>query len=151
MPPLAAGFMLDADGGEHLSFSGAQVVIKASADTTGGAFTIIEEVDPLDTPPHVHEHEDEIFYIVEGEHVLSVGEEAFELGPGGIAFGPRGISHAQRRVTPRTGRLLTLFQPAGFEGFFRDLAEAERAGTIGPEAYASVSKKYGITWLDRQE
>jgi len=52
-------------------------------------------------------------------------------------------------MAPRMGRLLTLFSPAGFEGFFRELAEAERAGTIGPAAYARASKKYGITWLDR--
>ena len=139
--------MLDPADGEHLTFSGAEVVIKASADTTGGAFTIIEEIEPLDTPPHVHEHEDEIFYILEGDHVISIGERAYELGPGGLAYGPRGVSHGQRRLVPRQGRLLTMFAPAGFEGFFRELAEAERAGTIGPAAYAGVSKKYGITWL----
>ena len=40
-----------------------------------------------------------------------------------------------------------MFSPAGFEGFFRELAEAERAGTIGPGAYAEASKRYGIIWL----
>lgn len=49
---------------------------------------------------------------------------------------------------PRTGRILIMTSPAGFEGFFRELAEAETAGTIGPEVYARVSERYGITWLD---
>ena len=57
-----------------------------------------------------------------------------------------GIPHAQRRVVPRTGRILVLTSPAGFEGFFRELAEADRAGVIGPDSYARASKNYGITW-----
>jgi len=144
---LPLGFMLDADHGERLRFSDADVVIKASADTTGGAFAIVEEIAPLDTPLHVHEREDEVFYVLEGHHVVEVSDQAFRLGPGDLAFGPRGVPHAQRRVVPRTGRLLTMFSPAGFEGFFRELAEAERAGTIGPGAYAEASKRYGLTWL----
>lgn len=149
MASLPFGFKLDADDGERLRFSDAEFVVKASADTTDGAFTIIEEIAPLDTPLHIHEHEDEVFYVLEGEHVFQVGEQEFQIGAGGLVFGPRGLPHAQRRMAPRTGRLVTLFSPAGFEGFFRELAEAERAGTIGPAAYARVSKKYGITWLDQ--
>jgi hypothetical protein len=32
-------------------------------------------------------------------------------------------------------------------GFFRELGAAEHAGTLGPDAYATASEKYGITWL----
>lgn len=149
MPSLPAGFTVDAGGGERLSFSGAEFVVRASADTTGGAFSIVEEIAPLDTPRHVHQREDELFFVLEGEHVFEVGDEAFRVGPGGLAFGPRGVPHAQRRIVPRTGRVLTMCSPAGFEGFFRELAAAEREGSIGPAVYARVSGRYGITWLDR--
>ena len=53
----------------------------------------------------------------------------------------------QRRVVPRTGRILILTSPVGFEGFFRELAEADRAGAIGPDTYARVFEHHGITWL----
>jgi mannose-6-phosphate isomerase-like protein (cupin superfamily) len=142
-----APFKVDAGGGERIRFSDAEFVIRASAESTGGSFSIIEEIDPLDTPLHVHRDEDELFYVLEGEHVFTVGEREFEAGPGGLVFAPRGVPHAQRRVLPRTGRTLTMVSPAGFEGFFRDLAAAEREGTIGPEAYAEVSERYRITWL----
>jgi mannose-6-phosphate isomerase-like protein (cupin superfamily) len=122
-------------------------VIRASADITGGAFTIFEENEPVDTSLHVHENEDELFYVLEGEHVFQVGDQEFQAGPGGVVFAPRGVAHAQRRVVSRTGRILVLTSPAGFEGFFRELAEADRAGALGPDAYAQASKKYGITWL----
>ena len=37
--------------------------------------------------------------------------------------------------------------PGGLEGFFRELAEADAEGRLGPEAYAAASERYGITWL----
>jgi hypothetical protein len=64
-----------------------------------------------------------------------------------VVFGPRGVPHSQRRIVPRRGRLLEFFSPAGFEGFFRELSEAEDSSTSMPEAYLRVSKKYGVTWL----
>lgn len=121
--------------------------VKASAESTGGAFAIVEEVDPLDTPAHVHANEDELFFVLEGEHVFHVGEEEFAVGPGATVFAPRQVPHAHRRVVPRTGRFLTMVSPAGFEGFFRDLSAAEAAGGAGPDDYERASRKYGITWL----
>ena len=141
------GFALADDAGEQLRFSDAEFLVKASAETTGGSFSIVEEVAPLDTPPHVHANEDELFIVLEGQHEFTVGETVFDVGPGAVVFAPRGIPHSHRRVVPRTGRFLTLVSPAGFEGFFRELSEAERGGTIGPDAYARVSERYGITWL----
>jgi mannose-6-phosphate isomerase-like protein (cupin superfamily) len=145
---VATGFALAADEGERLAFSDAEFLVLASAETTGGAFSIIEERDPLDTPRHVHEREDELFYVLEGEHVFTVGEVEFRAGPSGVVFAPRGVPHEHRRVVARSGRFLTLISPAGFEGFFRELSDAERDGTIGPEAYARASQRYGIRWLD---
>ena len=119
MPATPDGFALAGDAGEQLRFSDAEFRVKASAETTGGSFSIVEEVAPLDTPPHVHANEDELFIVLEGEHEFTVGETVFDVGPGAVVFAPRGIPHSHRRVVPRTGRFLTLVSPAGFEGFFR--------------------------------
>ena len=141
------GFALADDAGEQLRFSDAEFLVKASSETTGGSFSIVEEVAPLDTPPHVHANEDELFIVLEGEHEFTVGGTVFDAGPGAVVFAPRGIPHSHRRVVPRTGRFLTLVSPAGFEGFCRELSDAERDGTIGPDAYARASERYGISWL----
>lgn len=95
----------------------------------------------------MHENEDELFYVIEGEHVFRVGEDEFRAGPGSVFYAPRHVPHAHRRLVPRTGRFLTMVSPAECEGFFRELSEAESAGGAGPEAYERASKKYGITWL----
>jgi mannose-6-phosphate isomerase-like protein (cupin superfamily) len=133
---------------ERLVFGEVTVVIRVSAEDSGGAMTVLEEVPPMvDTPLHVHSREDELFYIVEGEHIVQRGQEEFRLGPGEAIFCPRGVPHAQRRVEPGVGRELVVLTPGGFEQFFRDLAEAERNGTLGPDAYAAASEKAGLTWL----
>ena len=140
--------MLGASEGERLVFGELTILVRASAEATGGGFTIFEEVPPLaDTPLHVHDREDELFYVLEGDHVFEVGGEELSAGPGGLVFAPRGVTHAQRRVVPGEGRLLVLTVPGGLEGFFRELAAAHEAGTLGPDAYASASENYGITWL----
>jgi quercetin dioxygenase-like cupin family protein len=132
---------------ERLTFGEVEILVKATADTTGGTLTVFEENEPVDTPLHVHEHEDELFYVLEGEHVFQVGEREHRAGPGELVFAPRGIPHAQRRVMPRQGRTLVLTAPGGLEGFFRELADAHSDGSLGPHAYARASERYGITWL----
>ena len=133
---------------ERLVFGEVTVVIRVSAEDSGGAMTVLEEVPPMvDTPLHVHSREDELFYIVEGEHIVQRGEEEFRLGPGEAIFCARGVPHSQRRVERGVGRELVVFTPGGFEHFFRELAEAERNGTLGPDAYAAASERAGISWL----
>ena len=61
MTAYAPAHQVEAEGGERLRFGEVEVVVKASADTTGGAFTIFEENEAVDTPLHVHENEDELF------------------------------------------------------------------------------------------
>jgi quercetin dioxygenase-like cupin family protein len=139
--------LVEASGGEILKFSGLTIAIRASSETTGGAFSVLEELPPLfDTPAHIHANEDEYFHAVEGEHVITVGDQEHRLAPGEGVFAPRGIPHAQRRVEEGVGRMLIVVAPGGFEGFFRDLAAGEADGR-GEAAYAEASEKYGITWL----
>ena len=133
---------------ERLAFGGVTIVLRATAATTGGALTVFEEVPPMvDTPLHVHSKEDELFHVLAGEHVVQLGEREHRLGPGDTIFLPRGVPHAQRRVVPGHGHLLVVTAPAGFEQFFRDLAAADEAGRLGPEAYADASERAGIDWL----
>lgn len=140
------GHKVGAEGGERLHYAGMEFAIRASAASTDGAFSIVEEIHPVDAPLHTHAHHDEFFYVLEGEHVFTVGDTEYPAGPGDAVFGPRGVPHAQRRLIAGTGRILTMFSPAGFEGFFRDLAEAGRRGHDGPEQLARIAADYGASW-----
>ena len=107
----ASGYALGANDGERLAFGGGTVLIKAAS----ALFTIWEELPPLlDTPLHVHEHEDELFHILEGDHVFLCGGDEFNVGPGGFLALPRGVPRAHRRVVPTAGRFLVMTCPGGF-------------------------------------
>jgi hypothetical protein len=51
-----------AGDGERLVFGGTTLIVRASAEMTGGAFSVFEESAPLlDTSRHVHLNEDEMY------------------------------------------------------------------------------------------
>jgi len=140
----ARGYAVEPEGGERLTFGGGTLLIKAATP----AFTVWEELPPLlDTPLHLHEHEDELFHILAGEHIFECGDDRFEVGPGDFVALPRRVPHAHRRLVPQAGRFLVMTSPGGFDGFFRMLSDADHAGTLEAETYAEASRRYGITWL----
>ena len=70
-----------------------------------------------DGPPlHVHHHEDEVFFVLEGRLRLRVGEADHELGAGEAALGPRGVPHTYR-VESEQARWLVITAASTFEQF----------------------------------
>lgn len=47
-------------------------------------------------PFHKHDEEDELFYVVEGNLLLDVGDETHALGPGQGFVVPKGVIHRTR-------------------------------------------------------
>ena len=87
---------------------------------TNGAFSLFEAilVPGTEPPPHMHSREDELFYVLEGEFDVYVGEEVFNGKTGECIFLPRLKPHAFIIRSPRL-RLLILFTPGGLEEAFR--------------------------------
>lgn len=126
-----APYVVGPDGGEPISGQG--VWVKASTELTGGQIAVVEIVNPgFGGPPlHVHHHHDEMFYVVEGEYLLQMGEE-ITVGPvGTFAYFPRGTAHtfASRGNVP--GRLLNFSVPGGLERFIRELDRLATEGAQG--------------------
>ena len=90
---------------------------------TNGAFSLFEAtlVPGTEPPPHVHSREDELFYVLEGEFDVYVGEEVFNAKTGECIFLPRFKPHAFIIRSARL-RLLILFAPAGVEEAFRSMS-----------------------------
>jgi quercetin dioxygenase-like cupin family protein len=73
---------------------------------------------------HVHNSQDEWFYVIKGEFIVKVGEETFKLSDGDSAFAPRTVPHAFAKVSEGEAQMLVLFQPAGqMEDFFAQMAK----------------------------
>lgn len=110
---------LDSDGGERLLWMGEPTLLKATEADTGGAYSLVEVyANHGEVPLHSHTHEDEAFYILEGDITFEVGDQTIEAGPGSFVFGPRGVPH-RYTVTSPNARMLMLFSPSGFERFIR--------------------------------
>src|SRR5260370_4974493 len=74
-------------------------------------------------PRHVHEHEDEAFYVLEGRLTATIGgDTTLTAGPGECVFLPRGKAHSLHAETPEI-RGLALLAPAGFEQFFAAIGQ----------------------------
>jgi quercetin dioxygenase-like cupin family protein len=90
-----------------------------STDTNGAFFLVEVTMAPgNEPPPHVHSNEDELFYVLEGEFDVYVGQEAFKVRTGECVFLPRFVPYAFVVRSPRL-QLLTLFTPGGLEDAFR--------------------------------
>lgn len=128
---------------------GDEITIKADAEDTDGAFTVIETITPpgAGPPPHMHQREDESFYIVEGEFEFHIGKDTAKVKAGSFVMSPRNIPHSFRNVGADPGKLLIVCQPAGFEKFVEEFA------TIPPDQppdlakMASIGRKYGIEFV----
>jgi quercetin dioxygenase-like cupin family protein len=90
---------------------------------SSGAFSLFEAtlVPGTEPPPHVHSREDELFYVLEGEFDVYVGEEVFNGKTGECIFLPRFKPHAFIIRSPQL-RLLILFAPGGLEEAFRSMS-----------------------------
>jgi hypothetical protein len=97
-------------------------------------------------PPHVHEREDELFYVLEGMYEVTVGEEGFEAEGGSMNFAPRGIPHAYV-VRAGPARHLGFVFPSGWETFFHDVVRTTGESSADPETLARMAKVRGVTLL----
>ncbi len=142
--------------GEARWFLGVLATIKASADTTGGRVAVIEHLAPqgAGSPLHVHRHEDEWFYVTEGELTFWVGGQLINAAAGSFVYGPRNIPHTFTVSSPQA-RFLLVAEPAGLENFMRALSEPAQTLTLPPatsqppdiEVMVATAAQYGIEIL----
>ena len=88
---------------------------------TGGAFEFVVTKMKRGTepPPHIHEREDEMFYVLDGMLDAYVGDECIRVDAGECVFMPKGQAHAFRISSPEI-HMLVLMTPGGFHGCDRD-------------------------------
>jgi len=94
-------------------------------EATGGRFSLVEHTLPprgLGAPLHRHASEDEYSYVIEGRLGAQLGDDVVEAGPGEVVRKPRGQEHTFWNAGDEPLRFVELISPAGFEGYFREIA-----------------------------
>lgn len=122
--------------------------LKLSQEQTNGEVYLVEGIMPEGSavPLHVHQHEDEIFHVLEGEVTLQLGEETYHGKAGDIIYLPREIPHSIATKGKVTARVLNYVFPGhNFEAFFNEMQELGEE--ITPEERAALGEEFGITFL----
>ena len=104
-----------------------------TSDHTSGAFALIHGYFRKggEPPAHFHQHEDEIFYVLEGEMDFHIGDKKFTAKAGELAFVPRDVPH-QFSLVSDTAKALILISPAGMETFFMEFGVPAQSLDLPP-------------------
>jgi mannose-6-phosphate isomerase-like protein (cupin superfamily) len=86
-----------------------------TADTPRFNFSIIEIVAGRELEAHVHDDEDDAFYILEGELTFIFGAEQASAPRGTFVLVPPGVEHGFRNAGEVPVRMLNIHAPAGFD------------------------------------
>jgi mannose-6-phosphate isomerase-like protein (cupin superfamily) len=65
--------------------------------------------------PHVHEEEDDAFYVLDGELTFMLDDGDVAAPAGTFVLVPPGVSHTFRNPLDRPTRVLNIHAPAGFD------------------------------------
>ena len=146
--PLRA--VVQPGGGRAGSLGSIGVVFKLWGQDTGGAFAIVEHPFPVGAlvSPHLHTKEDEYSIVTAGEIGFRSGDREVVLGAGGYIAKPRGELHAMWNAGSVPARMIEIISPAGFEHFFRQVAEMISDGNPDPEEGRKLTERYGLSFVD---
>jgi quercetin dioxygenase-like cupin family protein len=127
-----------------------------AAKDTAGAFSMFENRSqgPSRTPIHVHEHDDETLYMLEGEMGAMIAGKEQSVKAGQTLFLPRGVPHQLMNVSGLPTHYLLLCTPSGFEGFLAEAGHLRASGeqpqtptTEEIERMKVAAPRFGITLL----
>ncbi len=107
----------DAGQGAAYDFGGARFVMKASGADTGGQLAVMEMLCPaaLDVPSHVHDGEDEMFYVLSGDLTGRCAGQPWSASPGAFVLLPRDTEHSFTVTSRSDAKVLVVLGPPRFD------------------------------------
>lgn len=124
------------------------MTVKATAEDTDGAFTLLEATEPpgFGPPMHIHHDAAEAFYVLDGEYTIFIDDREIVCPAGSFVYIPAGAAHGFR-VGDRASRKLNLYAPAAMVGYFDELAAAVRDDNLDDTHLGAIAKRYGMEVL----
>jgi quercetin dioxygenase-like cupin family protein len=92
--------------GEHIAAGASTAVMKATAETTGGAFSMSEATFPAGMngpPPHAHRYTTDTFYVLEGTLHMTLGDSEIDASTGSYILVPPGLVHTFGNISDEPG------------------------------------------------
>jgi quercetin dioxygenase-like cupin family protein len=122
------------------------VAFKLWGRDTGGVLSVVEHPFPVGAlvPPHLHTREDEYSIVTQGEIGFRSGDREVVLAAGGYITKPRGEMHTMWNAGSVPARMIEIISPAGFEDFFRELADIIAEGPPHDGQVPALGERYGL-------
>ena len=119
--------------------------VRITSRQMDGAYCVCEMTTvPGDGVPwHVHDRDEEFYYILEGAYEMQAGDERFTAEAGSLVVIPRDVPHQFRNAGDVPARALMIFRPGGFDELIGEMREAAAAGTLDEQRQA-IRAKWGI-------
>jgi quercetin dioxygenase-like cupin family protein len=118
--------------GEQLhGAAGVTYLVRLSGADTAGELAVVDCVlvpGAVGAAPHTHHGHVETFQVVGGEVTFTVGSDDLVVGDDGWVSVPRGVRHAFRNESDADVLLRCVLTPAGYEDYFREVAELVATG-----------------------
>jgi mannose-6-phosphate isomerase-like protein (cupin superfamily) len=145
MSDPGTAFVLSPGEGRSIDLANFVMSVKATADETGGAFSLLEAAEPADFGPPMHIHHDaaEAFYVLAGEYIIFLDDRQVLCPAGSFIFIPAGLRHGFR-VGGIPSRKLNLYTPAAMVGYFDELSAAIGADEADPTRLDEIALRYGM-------
>jgi len=136
------------DEGKKLNILGDNQQIKLTGKDTNGQFLAIYQDNPPNTqiPMHVHQNEDEVYKVLEGEIEFTVGEKKYVLKSGDTIFLPRNIPHTWKVVGTSNAKVYLDIFPAGLENMFEEMNKLPAGPPDFPKV-AEICGRFGIKFV----
>ena len=133
---------------------GSLVIVHVTGEETEDRFCLVEFLSPPDDMPplHVHRHDSQTTYVLEGEVTFYLPGESRVLGAGECIHQPPGIPQTERVTSSDPARMVDVNSPAGFERFVAAAGEPTQSLTLPPppkeeadfEQLATLAGVHGI-------
>jgi len=143
--PPSRAFVLRPGEGRDIDMGNFRMSLKASADDTMGAISLLEAEEPANFGPPMHIHHDaaEAFYVISGEYVIFIGDDEYICPAGSFIYIPAGALHGFR-VGAVASRKLNIYAPAAMVGYFDELSAAIARDEMDDETLGEIARRYGM-------
>jgi mannose-6-phosphate isomerase-like protein (cupin superfamily) len=143
MTDAGGAFVVGPGEGRPIDLGTFAMTVKASAEETDRAFSVLEAEEPPGFGPPLHIHHDaaEAFYVLEGEYVMYLDEREVTCPAGSFIYIPAGMKHGFR-VGSVASRKLNFFFPAVMVGYFDALAAAIERGEADESVLDDIARRH---------
>ena len=133
-------------GGLNYDWTRDHTFVKVSTADTGGAFALMEDNLKVEFALglHLHRQHAETFYILDGDVNFWIDGNWMTAAAVTCIHIPPGIPHAVDLPAGRTGRMLMIYQPSGFDQYLAELKGMTDAQLADETLMGQLDVKYDI-------